>query len=64
MQKEGKHRYKQTENINHFLRFIRSVGMPEVCSLSLWQSAECSPIDVHMGDNGSLQQAQCAQSHL
>ena len=28
---EGKHRYKQTENINHFLTFIRSVGMPEVC---------------------------------
>jgi Ras GTPase-activating-like protein IQGAP2/3 len=26
---EGKHRYKQTENINHFLKFIRSVGMPE-----------------------------------
>ncbi|RXK36438.1 hypothetical protein M231_06282 [Tremella mesenterica] len=26
---DGKHRYKQTENINYFLRLLRSVGMPE-----------------------------------
>ena len=32
---EGKHRYKQTENINHFLKFIRSVGMPEVSFMVL-----------------------------
>lgn len=25
-----KHRYKQTDNINHFLKLVRSVGMPEV----------------------------------
>lgn len=27
---ETKHRYKQTDNINHFLKFVRTVGMPEV----------------------------------
>ncbi len=25
-----KHRFKQTENINHFLTFVRKVGLPEV----------------------------------
>ncbi|KAK6902926.1 hypothetical protein I203_108186 [Kwoniella mangroviensis CBS 8507] len=26
---ESKHRYKQSDNINYFLNFVRSVGMPE-----------------------------------
>ncbi|WVN85310.1 uncharacterized protein L203_100455 [Cryptococcus depauperatus CBS 7841] len=26
---ETKHRYKQSDNINHFLNFVRNVGMPE-----------------------------------
>jgi hypothetical protein len=33
MQQATKHRYKQTDNINHFLKLVRSVGMPEVSLL-------------------------------
>lgn len=34
---ETKHRYKQSDNINYFLNFVRNVGMPEVCLYLLVQ---------------------------
>ena len=40
---DSKHRYKQVDNIDHFMRFLRAVGMPSVSSFNTFASQLSTP---------------------
>jgi hypothetical protein len=66
---DKKHRFRQSDNIVHFLNFIRNIGMPEVSTeLRLrhgpGNDSKAPHLDLHLRNDRFVQQEEYAQSHI
>jgi hypothetical protein len=61
---DKKHRFRQSDNINYFLTFVRSIGMPEVSRVRRERFQADSPLDIYIRTHGSIRQEEHAKGNL